>query len=72
MKEKILNIIKCVIMLSLVSVLFTLSKNINEKIGSSNDANLIIYGDTISSKYKPYVENDKIYLSTSTIGEIID
>ena len=62
MKEKILNIIKCVIMLSLVSVLFTLSKNINEKIGSSNDANLIIYGDTISSKYKPYVENDKIYL----------
>ncbi len=72
MKEKILNIIKCVIMLSLVSVLFTLSKNINEKIGSSNDANLIIYGDTISSKYKPYVENDKIYLSTSTIGEFID
>lgn len=72
MKERILNIIKCIIMLVIIAVLFTLSKNIKEKVNSSNDANLIIYGDTISSKYKPYVENDKIYLSTSTIGEFVD
>lgn len=72
MKEKILNIIKCVIMLVAVLSILALSKNIDEKVTSSNDANLIIFGDTISSKYKPYVENDKIYLSTSTVGEFID
>lgn len=72
MKERILVIIKCLIMLVIALVLFMGAKEINEKGNNLNNASLIIYGDTISTKYKPIVENDKIYLSTSTIGEFID
>ncbi len=72
MKERILVIIKCLVMLVIVLILFIGANEINEKSNTLNNASLIIYGDTISNKYKPYVENDKIYLSTSTIGEFID
>ena len=61
MKDRIISIIKCIIMLVIVLVLFTSSKEYNKEITASKNASLIIYGDTIASGYNPIIENDRIY-----------
>ena len=72
MKDRIISIIKCIIMLVIVLVLFTSLKEYNKEITASKNASLIIYGDTIASGYNPIIENDRIYLSVDTVSEFID
>ena len=72
MKDKFLVILKCAIFLAVVLFLFITAKDFNNKEINRESANLIIYGDTISQEYKPFVENGKIYLSFRTILEFID
>lgn len=35
-------------------------------------SNLVVFGDNVDPKNKPFVENNGIYLSTDTIGKLID
>lgn len=73
MKDKIISIIKCIVMLVIVMILFIIADNINRNsIVASNNANLIIFGDNISSDYNPFIENNKIYLSVDTVSNFID
>ena len=60
MKDRIISIIKCMIMFLAVMVLFISAKNMKNIDTTTKNANLIIYGDTIASGYNPLVEGDKI------------
>lgn len=72
MKDRIISIIKCMIMLLIVLVLFVTAKDMKATPIASTNASLIIYGDTIASSYAPFIEEDKIYLSVDTISDFID
>ncbi len=72
MSERIKDIIKAIILLVTVTVLFFIAGDFNIKSIVCKEASLIIYGDTIASGYKPFVENGKIYLSVDTINQFID
>ncbi len=72
MSERIKDIIKAIILLVTVTVLFFIAGDFNIKSIICKEASLIIYGDTIASGYKPFVENGKIYLSVDTINQFID
>lgn len=72
MKDKFLVILQTIIFLAVVLFLFITAKDFNNKEINRENANLIIYGDTISQEYKPFVENGKIYLSFNTILQFID
>ena len=72
MKDRIISIIKCMIMFLAVMVLFISAKNMKNIDTTTKNANLIIYGDTIASGYNPLVEGDKVYLSFDTIEKFID
>ena len=39
---------------------------------NSQDSNLVVFGDNINSKFKPFVENNGIYISVDTIQKLID
>ena len=72
MKDKFLVILQTIIFLAVILFLFITAKDFNNKEINRENANLIIYGDTISQEYKPFVENGKIYLSFNTILQFID
>ena len=72
MKDKFLVILQTIIFLAVGLFLFITAKDFNNKEINRENANLIIYGDTISQEYKPFVENGKIYLSFNTILQFID
>lgn len=72
MKEKMIVIIRTIVIAIVISVLFIVAGDFNIKNTGHKDASLIIYGDTIASGYNPFVEDGKIYLSVDTIKKFID
>lgn len=66
---------RCIMVVFLALVIFTLFyltntnlvKNVN-----TETSNLVVFGDNIDAKNKPFVENNGIYISTDTIGKLID
>ncbi len=72
MKDRILVIIKSMIFLAVVTFLFVTARDFGDIKISRSDVNLIIYGDTISSKYNPFVEDGHIFLSLDTVSQFID
>ena len=72
MKDRIVSIIKCMIMFLAVMVLFISARNMKNIDTTTKNANLIIYGDTIANGYNPLVEGDKVYLSFDTVEKFID
>lgn len=72
MKEKMIVIIRTIVIVVIISVLFIVAGDFNIKNIGHKDASLIIYGDTIASGYNPFVEDSKIYLSVDTIKKFID
>ena len=67
--------IKRIILVILITlVIFLLFYTIEQtKVVICNEAsNLVVFGDNIDPKNKPFVENNGIYLSTDTIGKLID
>ena len=72
MKDRILVIIKSMIFLVVVTFLFVTARDFGDIKISRSDVNLIIYGDTISSEYNPFVEDGHIFLSLDTVSQFID
>ena len=72
MKDRILVIIKSMIFLAVVTFLFVTARDFGDIKISRSDVNLIIYGDTISSEYNPFVEDGHIFLSLDTVSQFID
>ena len=72
MKNIMLNVIKCIIILAVVAGLFFILNNKEEEKNNNTSSKLIIFGDNIDKKYNPFVENDNIYISLDTISSFID
>lgn len=73
MKDRIISIIKCFILLAIVAALFVTAKNGNIEQGITNSSSkLVIFGDNIDKKYSPFVEDGKVYISLDTIESFID
>lgn len=72
MKEKVLVIIRTLVITMIISVIFIVAGDFKIKKSGIKDASLIIYGDTIASGYNPFVEDDKVYLSFDTVKKFID
>lgn len=72
MKNIMLNVIKCIIILAVVAGLFFILNNKEEEKNNNTSSKLIIFGDNIDKKYNPFVENDNIYISLDTISGFID
>lgn len=51
----------------IISIIYINSLEINK-----DYASLVIYGDNIVTEYKPFVEDDNVYLSVDTISKTID
>lgn len=71
MKELLKRLLCSILFLGIVfAIFFTL------KIGQDNknikEANLVIFGDNINAEYKPFVEDDGIYIAVDTIKKLID
>lgn len=63
-------IVPVILILVLSTVLVTgkvIKSNINTK-----EADLVIYGDNINTNYKPFIQNNGVYLSVDTIFKVID
>lgn len=65
------RILLIVIVTLLVVVIFISIDNPIASI-SQEASNLVIFGDNIEPQNKPFVENNGIYISTDTIGKLID
>ena len=65
------RILLVVIVTLLVVVIFISIDNPIASI-SQEASNLVIFGDNIEPQNKPFVENNGIYISTDTIGKLID
>ena len=72
MKEKMVVIIRTVIITIIISALFVIAGDFKIKNTGVKEASLIIYGDTIASGYNPFVEDSKVYLSVDTVKKFID
>lgn len=72
MKEKMVVIIRTVIIAIIISALFVITGDFKIKNTGVKEASLIIYGDTIASGYNPFVEDSKVYLSVDTVKKFID
>ena len=73
MKNRIISIIKCFILLAIVAALFVTAKSGNVEQGITNSSSkLVIFGDNIDKKYSPFVEDGKVYVSLDTIESFID
>ena len=72
MKNIMLNVIKCIIILAVVAGLFFILNNKEEEKNNNTSSKLIIFGDNIDKKYNLFVENDNIYISLDTISGFID
>lgn len=74
MKNRIISIIKCFILLGIVAALFITAKSseVIQGVTNAEYSKLVIFGDNIDKKYNPVVEDGKIYISTETIGTFID
>ncbi len=65
---------RCMIIVLLFLVvlgIFYTTKANQSKI-NSKESNLVVFGDNVDPKNKPFVENNGIYISTDTIGKLID
>lgn len=73
MKDRIISIIKCIILLVVVAALFITAKSSTYEQGvTNNNSKLVIFGDNIDKKYNPFVEDGKVYISVDTIESFID
>ncbi len=63
-------IVPMLFLIIVFGVLFTFNnsnKNVDKK-----EADLVIYGDNIETNYKPFKQDDGIYISVDTISKVID
>lgn len=71
MKELLKRLICSILFLCIVFVIF-----FTLKVGQDNknikEANLVVFGDNIDAEYKPFVEEDGIYIAVDTIQKLID
>lgn len=70
MKELLKRLICSILFLGIVFIIF-----FTLKIGQDNNtktANLVVFGDNINPEYKPFVEEDGIYIAVDTIKKLID
>lgn len=65
---------RCMIVIFLALVVFFVFylTNANVVKVSAKTSNLVVFGDNIDAKNEPFVENSGIYMSTDTIGKLID
>lgn len=71
MFNNIKRLIVPLIFLAIVfGVLFTF--NISKKNEEKKEADLVIYGDNIETNYRPFKQDDGIYISVDTISKVID
>lgn len=63
---------KAFIALFVVILVVFLNIKLISNVGSKEASNLVIYGDNISTKYNPFIENGGIYISVDTISKVID
>ncbi len=71
MKERIIGIVKCVVLLVVVVLLFNVI-HYSTRQNSNSNSKLVIFGDNIDKKYVPVLENDDIYISFDTVSSFID
>ena len=71
MKDEIKRILLVVVFFATVFIIFF---GINVRSGSAinNEAELVIFGENIDATYKPFIENDGVYISINTISKTID
>ena len=69
--KNLLKIIICALMFLTVIVVFQTIKLNNEN-NNVEEANLVIYGDNISTNYSPFVDEGGLYVSVDTISKTVD
>lgn len=63
-------IVSFIFFIIVFGILFTV--NISKKDGTKKEADLVIYGDNIETNYKPFKQDDGIYIAVDTISKVID
>ncbi|MDO4283308.1 MAG: glycosyl hydrolase family 18 protein [Clostridia bacterium] len=63
-------IVPFIFLLIVLVVFYTF--NISKNNGEKKEADLVIYGDNIETNYKPFKQDDGIYISVDTISKVID
>ena len=71
MIDEIKRILHVVVMLGIIFAIFFCT-NINGTSTNKDEADLVIYGENLDATYKPFVDNDGIYVSINTISKTID
>ncbi len=71
MVNELKRMILVVILTAVVFAIFMLN-NTNVASTKGESSNLVVFGDNVSPVYKPFVENNGIYISTDTIEKLID
>lgn len=71
MVDEIKRILHVVVMLGIIFAIFFCT-NINGTSTNKDEADLVIYGENLDATYKPFVDNDGIYVSINTISKTID
>lgn len=68
------NVKRCVVPFLFLLIVFVIffTFNISKKSGEMKEANLVIYGDNIETNYKPFKQDEGIYISVDTISKVID
>lgn len=72
LKENLFRYI-CVVVFCFATIfLFSYFNVAKTSLKDSKNANLVIYGDNISTAYTPFIQDDGIYISVDTISKVID
>ena len=71
MVKELKRMLLVVVITAIILVVFI---NISGKVNaiSSENADLVVFGENVDPKNKPFVENNAVYISTDTIGKLID
>ena len=72
LKENLFRYICLVVFCFATIFLFSYFNVAKTSLKGSKNANLVIYGDNISTAYTPFIQDDGIYISVDTISKVID
>ena len=72
LKENLFRYICLVVFCFATIFLFSCFNVAKTSLKDSKNANLVIYGDNISTAYTPFIQDDGIYISVDTISKVID
>ena len=71
MTKNIKRIIVPIILGVMILAMFTLF-TVSERFSNNENADLVIFGDNIDTEYKPFIQDNGVYIAVDTIYKVID